>query len=401
MFDLQGAFRRFIEMRRENGEEFAYLMQRTTAVLVSATVVLVYNTLPALITVLRRDLHFDDAMIAAFSAAEMTGVAVGSVASVGIMRWLSPRRTLRLSIFALLAANLLSATTSVSEVLVGLRLLGGFGATVAIGAAYYIYGLRDAERNMGLNLLGTSVVTFLALAPFSLFELRASTVFVGFSLALIPALLLSRWFPTNYVEAKTPGGPSAPSGGGGPSPRRVLRATVGLAGAAASTLSVGVFWSFLAPIAAHAGAPERTVAMALSVGTGAAFFSAMFVTAAGARLRSPWVLALVTTVGMLCLWVVAHQGAPLAFIAGVAGWYICLPVMGAVALGYGMLHAPYARYAVDISAARRVVLPAAPLLGGVLIGVWGHEALGWTSILMMGAASALLWIYVMISPVRS
>lgn len=386
--DLKVTLRR---MAQFSADDRIYRLQQIGAVLVSSTVVLIYNTLPALIAVLRRDLGFTEAMTTAFTTAEMTGVGVGSVAGVAIMRWLSPRRTLQLSLVGLFLANLLSALVRDPNVVIAARLPGGFFAAVAIGAAYYIYGLRDYERNTGLNLLGTSSVTFIMLAPFSMFKLSAGVVFLAFAVILIPSFLLSRWFPTSYVqptrklaEARSTGGRYA----------TMVRASIGLAGAVASTFSIGLFWTYLAPMTAHNGMTETAVATALSIGTGAAFFGALVVTAAGGKVRTPGALFAGTLVGMICLWMVGNMRADWALIAGVAGWYVCIPLLGAISLGYSMTYAPYARYAVYISAIRHVVLPAAPLVGAGLLALGGYASVNLASVLLMGTASTLLWLYV-------
>jgi predicted MFS family arabinose efflux permease len=357
---------------------------RIAAVMAASCSGLLVNVLPAVTGVLAKELGFQPSMLGAFASANSLGGLVGGIAAIVVMRHHSPRTTVTIGLTISLVTNLISIVSGFAPYLIVLSALAGFGSGFTISASVYVFGLIDRERNNGAYILGQTVFATLGMlavpAIVAAFGWRA--VFATLGLILIPPLLLARHFPKDYRgEVSSATAAAAASRG---------TMWLGLVSAAFCSLATLVTWTYLERIGAEAGIAADVITHGLTVCTIGGFVSSVLVLVLGGRVRGtkPLVVCTLLNVGGM---VAMDSPNPWVYVAAISAFYFSLPIYLSAQFGVIMQRAASKRFAAQYQLASRLGA-LGPAIGGVVAQQYGFAAIRWLGIVLMLAASALLWV---------
>jgi predicted MFS family arabinose efflux permease len=357
---------------------------RAASVAITGITLLAVDCLPAIGAVLSSELRFTAGEVGAFGTAGYVGMALGSLIAIPLMKRLRPRGTaiLGLSLFAV--ADLLSLVLVEPESIIELGAVSGMGAGCAGGVCYYIFGLKDQERNAAAALLAQSGFALLAIPviPLTVRVFGWQSIFAGLVGLSLPCLFLTRFFPSHYGSVDQEGREGAKAGKVG--------LWLGLTSVALYTFGMLTTWAYLEQIGAASGLDERSIGRSLSICAAFGFLSSIAVLVLGARVsQTRYVVACV----FLYAIGVTYSGSPTPWVyaAAISAFYFSVPIFLSAQFAEITRRAGTASVGISYQLAGSLG-SLGPALAGALLGRWGYGVIRWGSIGTMLLATALLWI---------
>jgi predicted MFS family arabinose efflux permease len=357
---------------------------RAASVAITGITLLAVDCLPAIGGVLSTKLRFTAGEVGAFGTAGYVGIALGSLIAIPLMKRLRPRGTaiLGLSLFAV--ANLLSLVLVEPGSIIELGAVSGTGAGCAGGVCYYIFGLRDQERNAAAALLAQSAFALLAIPviPLTVRVFGWQSIFAGLAGLSLPCLLLTRFFPSDYGSVDQEGreGTTASK----------IGLWLGLTSVALYTFGMLTTWAYLEQIGVASGLDERSIGRSLSICAAFGFLSSLTVLVLGARVsQTRYVVACVFlyVIGVTY----SASSTPWVYAAAISAFYFSIPIF--LSAQFAEITRRAGTASIGISYQLTASLGAlGPALAGALLARWGYGVVRWGSIGTMLLATALLWI---------
>ena len=358
---------------------------RTAAVVNAVLAHFVIIALPSITGVLARALEFKPDMIGAFATFNTLGSTVGGLSAIAVMRRASPRATVTLGLLLLLATSIGSAAYGQPLWLISLRAVGGLGTGLAASACVYVYSRRDRERNAAANILGQTALAGIVITaiPAVVHQFGWRAMFLGFAVLIIPAQILAWYFPTDYKE-ESPEQAVVPAVHA--SRWLMWQGIVSVALAGMATLSM---WTYLDRIGVAAGISDEVIARSLSICTVFGFFSSAIVIVLGERVTRtvPLIVCLILNLAGVAA---AGSSIPWVFTVAVSTFYFSLPIYLTAQFGAIMGRLRSRRFVVFYSLAGSVGA-LGPTMSGLIAKHYGFAAIRWIAIVLMLAASIMLW----------
>lgn len=293
---------------------------------------------------------------------EMLGVALATILLALAGNRVDWRLITLIGLLTAAAGNLLSALTLDSLLFALARFVAGFGHGLVISISFTFVGLtRKAERNLALYLV--LLLSYGALGlwmlPSFLAEFGFATLFVGFAVICLLALVTLRFVPRAY-SAERMINPEARQLPGG------LIFTA-LAGVLAYNLAQGIAWAILFLVGVSAGHAEQDVADALFLSQVLAVGGALASVFLASRANRHGAIAFGILGGAASISLLIGRPDYLVFVIAVCGfnvlWNFVLPfILGRVCdfeLGGRMMS-----YAISL---QMIGLGGGPLLAAALI----------------------------------
>lgn len=357
---------------------------RASSVAIIGITMLVIDCLPAIGGVLSSELRFTAGEVGAFGTAGYVGVAFGSLIAIPLMKRLRPRGTAMLGLSLFAVANLLSLVLVEPRSIIELGAVSGMGAGCAGGVCYYVFGLRDQERNAAAALLSQSGFALLAIPviPLTVRVFGWQSIFAGLVGLSLPCLFLTRFFPSDYGRVDQEGREGAKASKVG--------LWLGLTSVALYTFGMLTTWAYLEQIGAASGLDERSIGRSLSICAAFGFLSSLAVLVLGARVsQTRYVVACV----FLYAIGVTYSGSPTPWVyaAAISAFYFSVPIFLSAQFAEITRRAGTASVGVSYQLAGSLGA-LGPALAGALLAHWGYGVVRWGSIGTMLLATALLWI---------
>jgi MFS transporter, DHA1 family, inner membrane transport protein len=347
----------------------------------------VVNTLPDLLVVLKTHLGLSAGALGSYGSAETLGLALGTLAAVFALRRVSPRLVAAVGLVLACVADLASIwLPSVSE-LTAARWVGGFGTGFTQGACFLVYGESHREQNQAIYSIGQTGLAFLFIAatPLIVGAFGWRSIYMGLALLMVPALLLVRFFPSTAVLGR---------GTRAASPQRPLGAPIwfALAGVTMFFVGQGSLWAFLETIGDASGFSAQTVHTAMTVCAGFGTLGPVLVLLFAERVRP--VIALVGTVALTIIALTFMQASsPWIYGASISMFFFCLSIFAAYQFGVIAGAERSGRAAVLMSTANYAGFSVSAYLGGQMVERFGYISLQIFDATMMSAALlTLLWL---------
>ena len=367
----------------------SWTISRLTPVAAVAVATLVVNTLPAITSVLARQLGFRAGVLGAFGSADQLGMVCGALVAIRLMRLCSPRTTVVIGLTLLFAANLASSFHGSAAAMVVLRAVGGFGTGLTVSACYYIYSLEDQERNAAASMLGQTTLAFVMITaiPRLVHAFGWRSVFLALALLVIPCLLSTRSLRRSYEDSRAPHLSHA----------RATPATViwlGLISSALFNVAVGAFWTYLERIGAATGVAEEVISNGLSIATVMGFLGSALVLVLGERINGAILSAgvVLNIVGI----VASSSAIPWIYVAAISVSYASEPIYFSAQFSAVMRLGSSSRLAGQFTLSI-YFYALGPILGGLVAEQYGVLAVRWLVVVLTALSAALLWL-VFLSP---
>jgi len=355
---------------------------RWSAIIAYSTTSIVLNSMPAIITVLGRALHWGDAQLGYFASADIMGYTAGTLLAPLTMKWRSPRLTALTGIIVVLMADLASAATTAPTIILALRGVGGLGAGFAAGATWYVMSLSHQAANNGLATAGQTGLGFLAIVAIPLLAHAAGwrLVFIALGAMAIPALLVVHRLPAGRwkTDATAHVEPRRASG-------RRLAPWLATVGVAAYFLGQGALWTYLGLVGTAAHLTQAAIDLSLDACAAGLFLGSLLILVIPAHAPRGTVVGITLSLTLLSI-VGLRSGVAPIFISCAAAFGLLYPIFPAfqfesiaqssIAAGVMTLAASMAGYS------------CGPLIAGKLIEHFGYASLHWLA--GTGCALALL-----------
>lgn len=362
-------------------------MPRIASLVCGVVGLVVVNTLPVLLGVLKTNLGLSVAALGSYGSAETIGLALGTLAAVFALRRLSPRLVAAVGLVLLCAADLASLwLPSISE-MTAARWVGGFGTGFTQGACFLVYGESHREQNQAIYSIGQTGLAFLVIlvTPAVVAAFGWRSMFVVLALLTVPALLLVRFFPSAAIR---------PTITHSTQERAPLSVAVWLALAGVSMFYVGegALWAFLETIGDASGFPAETVHTAMTVCAAFGTLGPIVVLFLAERIRP--IIPLVGSVALTLLAVPFMQSrSPWVYGASISMFFFCLSVFAAYQFGVIAGAERSGRAAVLMFTANYGGFSVSAYLGGEMVGRFGYTSLQlFDGGMMTAALLTLLWL---------
>lgn len=312
-----------------------------------------------------------------------------AVAAIGLSPWLatlSPRRGAALSLFMIVAGDLLSAAQPAVWSLVAGRVLAGLGEGIAAAVATAVIArTADPDRAFARVFIGVVLMSlaFFLLLPSVMAGANARVLFL--CMAALPLLAL----PAIPALANTVELVRQPT----PTPNRplTLHAASLCAAIALFSVSANAYWVYLERIATSIGMTPAAYGRAFAIGAVCALIGPVAAERLGTRAGRLPPLTLACALMGGGGWLATHAVTPLVLVVGIT--------VSSAALLFGM---PYLLgLAADVDPTGRVAgagrgfnnigSALAPALAGAVLALTGaYASIGWTSLVAAAAALALI-----------
>ncbi len=230
------------------------------AIYVGVAALLVVNVLPALISIVAQGLKWDDRSLGLLAAADVAGIALGSLVGIPLVQRLSLMFCTFVGLTVLVAADLGCALGASQFQVVGFRFLGGVASGLILATCYTIYSWEHPQRNFALFSLGQMVSGFIGVTalPFVVARWGWSGSFVFLAAATALAMPMTAWLPVRSAQRTAAIAVSSkPSDSG-------LFLWLAVAGIVIYVTGAGAVWTFMARMGLAAGISEHGVNVAIS-----------------------------------------------------------------------------------------------------------------------------------------
>jgi predicted MFS family arabinose efflux permease len=362
-------------------------MPRVAALVCGVVGLVVVNTLPVLLGVLKTPLGLSATTMGSYGSAETIGLALGTLGAVIALRRISPRLVAAVGVVLLCAADLASLWLPSITELTAARWVGGFGTGFTQGACFLVYGESHREQNQAIYSIGQTGLAFLVIliTPMWVSSFGWRAMFALLALLTVPALLLVRYFPSASVRSTTTRSLQK---------RVPLSAPVWLALAGVSLFYVGegALWAFLETIGDASGFSPETVHTAMTVCAGFGTLGPIVVLILAERIRP--MIPLVASVALTLLFVPFMQSrSPWVYGASISMFFFCLSIFAAYQFGVIAGAERSGRAAVLMSTANYGGFSVSAYLGGQLAERYGYTSLQvFHSGMMTAALLTLIWL---------
>ena len=362
-------------------------MPRVAALVCGVVGLVVVNTLPVLLGVLKIPLGLSATTMGSYGSAETIGLALGTLGAVIALRRISPRLVAAVGVVLLCAADLASLWLPSITELTAARWVGGFGTGFTQGACFLVYGESHREQNQAIYSIGQTGLAFLVIliTPMWVSSFGWRAMFALLALLTVPALLLVRYFPSASVRSTT---------------TRSLRKRVplsapvwlALAGVSLFYVGEGALWAFLETIGDASGFSPETVHTAMTVCAAFGTLGPIVVLILAERIRP--MIPLVASVALTLLFVPFMQSrSPWVYGASISMFFFCLSIFAAYQFGVIAGAERSGRAAVLMSTANYGGFSVSAYLGGQLAERYGYTSLQvFHSGMMTVALLTLFWL---------
>jgi predicted MFS family arabinose efflux permease len=362
-------------------------MPRVAALVCGVVGLVVVNTLPVLLGVLKTPLGLSATTMGSYGSAETIGLALGTLGAVIALRRISPRLVAAVGVVLLCAADLASLWLPSITELTAARWVGGFGTGFTQGACFLVYGESHREQNQAIYSIGQTGLAFLVIliTPMWVSSFGWRAMFALLALLTVPALLLVRYFPSASVRSTT---------------TRSLRKRVplsapvwlALAGVSLFYVGEGALWAFLETIGDASGFSPETVHTAMTVCAAFGTLGPIVVLILAERIRP--MIPLVASVALTLLFVPFMQSrSPWVYGASISMFFFCLSIFAAYQFGVIAGAERSGRAAVLMSTANYGGFSVSAYLGGQLAERYGYTSLQvFHSGMMTVALLTLFWL---------
>jgi MFS family permease len=339
------------------------------------------NFLPIWMGVLVDHLSTSGATAGWMGTAEMSAMALGSIAvSSGVSR-IDRMQTAYLGMATVALCNVLAATTSHIPLLFVLRAFAGVGegCLMALAAAGVGAALQP-ERAMSviLIILNLSMALLFLAAPVVINAYGSAGLSGLMALLTLSAAPLARWLPKSAPAASQPVASPAQLSF---SIRRNLPAVVGLGSIVLLLVAHGMVFAFVERIGTALALTLQQIGSVLSASMLIDCMAPLLVIALGLR----WGRVAPIGIGLVALTVatlaVTQSPFPVIFVGGV--WLQLFAYTFILPFFAGLLASldPHGRVAAGMSAAIIVGFMIAPAIGGMLLARVGtFRLMGWTAV---------------------
>jgi hypothetical protein len=323
---------------------------------------------PVFLTILSQSSHLPLGAHGLIVAGTQTGAALGSLT----VWWLGPRLPHRAVIFAALIALLCSlATAQVTDLaaILSLRCCYGVAMGMVYASAMSAYAARAPGQAFGAVFLIQLILSTLVSLALPEIERAVGAGAALAALALAPATALAALLSMGARESVQSHVDDENSGAAVPAS--------GWAMAAATfwfICATMLVWSFSAAMATAAGIDGRTIGEAVAIGAIAGAFTALVVMRAGMVLPLP-VTALLAGASLVSPILLIAPGSNTAFIVS-----IVLLNIGSTAIiircsSLAVATSANPRFRTFVACTHSLGLIAGPVLGSVMIALFGHAGL--------------------------
>jgi MFS transporter, DHA1 family, inner membrane transport protein len=365
----------------------AFPKSRIASLVCGVVGLVVVNTLPVLLGVLKTHLGSDAAQLGSYGSAETIGLALGTFAAVFALRRSSPRLVAAAGLGLACVADLVSLWLPSIAELTAARSVGGFGTGFTQSACFLIYGESHREQNQAIYSIGQTGLAFLVIwvTPLVVSAFGWRSLFPGLAVLMVPALLLVRYFPSRPLQSAVNGAPRE---------RAPLSIPIwcALAGVSAFYVGQGALWAFLETIGDASGFPAETVHTAMTVCAGFGTLGPIVVLLMAERVKPAGPL-----IGCVALTLVAvslmQSRSPWIYGAAISAFFFCLSVFAAYQFGVIAGAERSGRAAVLMSTANYGGFSVSAWVGGQLVEHFGYTSLAlFDGTMMFAALLTLLWV---------
>jgi MFS transporter, DHA1 family, inner membrane transport protein len=365
----------------------AFPKPRVASLVCGVVGLVVVNTLPVLLGVLKSHLGLSATQLGSFGSAETIGLALGTLAAVFALRRCSPRAVAAVGLGLACAADLASLWLPSIAELNAARWVGGFGTGFTQAACFLVYGESHREQNQAIYSIGQTGLAFLVIwvlpLVVSLFGWRS--MFPGLAVLMVPALLMVRYFPSRPMQSAVQ---DAPRG------RVPLSVPIwfALAGVSLFYVGQGSLWAFLETIGDASGFPADTVHTAMTVCAAFGTLGPVVVLLMAERIKPAGPL-----IGSVAVTLVAvsfmQSRSPWIYCAAISAFFFCLSVFAAYQFGVIAGAERSGRAAVLMSTANYGGFSVSAWVGGQLVEHFGYTSLAlFDGSMMITALATLLWV---------
>ena len=230
------------------------------AVYAGVAALLVVNVLPALVSIVAQGLHWDDKALGLLAAADVAGIAVGSLLGIPLVQRRSLMFATLVGLVVLIAADLGCSLGGGQFQVVGCRFMGGIASGVILAACYTMYSFGQPQRNFALFSLGQMASGFIGVTalPFMVDRWGWASSFVFLAIATALAVPMTVWLPRHSVQ-RTDATPVLDAANG-----HEFFIWLAVAGIVVYVIGEGAVWTFMARMGLAAGIPEHEVNVAIS-----------------------------------------------------------------------------------------------------------------------------------------
>jgi predicted MFS family arabinose efflux permease len=355
-------------------------MPRVASLVAGVVGLVVVNSLPVLLGVLKTNLGLAAGALGSYGSAETIGLALGTLAAVFALRRTSPRLVAASGLLLACAADLASFwLPSISE-LTAARWIGGFGTGFTQGACFLVYGESHREENQAIYSIGQTGLAFLVIwmTPAVVTSFGWRSIFVLLALLTVPALVLVRFFPSVKIRTTTAQGARKATPLGVP-------VWFALAGVSMFYVGQGALWAFLETIGDASGFSAKTVHTAMTMCAAFGTLGPIVVLLLADRVRP--VIPLVGSVAITLIAVPFMQSrSPLIYGASISAFFFCLSVFAAYQFGVIAGAERSGRAAVLMSTANYGGFSVSAYLGGQMAEHFGYISLQVFDMVMMTSA---------------
>jgi MFS transporter, DHA1 family, inner membrane transport protein len=362
-------------------------MSRVASLVAGVVGLVVVNSLPVLLGVLKTNLGLGAAALGSYGSAETIGLALGTLAAVFALRRTSPRLVAAIGLILACTADLASFWLPSIPELTAARWIGGFGTGFTQGACFLVYGESHREENQAIYSIGQTGLAFLVIwmTPVVVTSFGWRSIFILLALLMVPALVLVRFFPAVRIKSTTPQGA-----------RKAARLSVpvwfALAGVSMFYVGQGALWAFLETIGDASGFSAETVHTAMTVCAAFGTLGPIVVLFLADRIRP--VIPLVGSVALTLIAVPFMQSrSSLIYGASISTFFFCLSVFAAYQFGVIAGAERSGRAAVLMSTANYGGFSVSAYLGGQMAEHFGYTSLqAFDMVMMTSALLTLLWL---------
>jgi predicted MFS family arabinose efflux permease len=356
---------------------------RVAALTAGVVGLVLVNSLPVVLGVLKTKLGLDAATLGAYGSAETIGIAIGSLAAVFALRHVSPRLVAAIGLLLVCAADAVSMWLPTITALTAIRWVGGFGTGFTQAACFLVYGQSHREQNQAIYSIGQTGLAFFAIWVTPLVEAAFGwhALFMGLALLTVPALTLVKHFPAAAIQ-RAPDAPHV---------RQPLSVPVWLAigGVTLFFAGQGALWAFLETIGDASGFSADTVHTSMTVCAAFGTLGPIVVLIVAERIRPA-----IPLIGSVALTLVAvsfmQSHSVWIYTASISAFFFCLSVFAAYQFGVIAGAERSGRAAVLMSPANYLGFSVSAYLGGQMVQHLGYGSLAWFDGVMMSAALGTL-----------
>jgi predicted MFS family arabinose efflux permease len=365
----------------------AFPQSRIASLVCGVVGLVVVNTLPVLLGVLKTHLGLAAAQLGSYGSAETIGLALGTFAAVFALRRLSPRAVAAVGLGLACGADLISFWLPSITELTAARSVGGFGTGFTQAACFLVYGESHREQNQAIYSIGQTGLAFLVIwvTPVVVSAFGWRSLFPGLAVLMVPALLLVRYFPSRPLQSAVNDAPRE---------RAPLSIPIwfALAGVSVFFVGQGALWAFLETIGDASGFPPETVHTAMTVCAAFGTLGPIVVLLMAERVKPAGPL-----IGSVALTLVAvslmQSRSPWIYGAAISVFFFCLSVFAAYQFGVIAGAERSGRAAVLMSTANYGGFSVSAWVGGQLVEHFGYTSLAlFDGSMMFAALLTLLWV---------